>query len=155
MLHFSISASVLRAPHAERYAEWTYMMNEIKAYLTSPAWWFSAVLVAILINLISAYAKRLLDSIGSKMSSRIRQKFEAKRKRDEDIIETLRNSPQEQILMGQSAIQLRLRGITYYLFLIIIFVALIVFHSLFLNLVLGPISIVGAFLWGRRDVVEK
>jgi lauroyl/myristoyl acyltransferase len=133
-------------------------MDEIKTYLSSPSWWFTAVLVAIFVNLISSYLKPWLDSIGSKMSSRIRERSERKRKNIQKIINDLSQNPQDQLLMSQSAIQMRLKGIGFFIYLLLyfIFIETTGIRSLFVNTLFGIItvfsSVIGMrYIWRSYD----
>ncbi|MBI3174938.1 MAG: hypothetical protein HYZ25_14530 [Chloroflexi bacterium] len=60
-------------------------MIEILGNLNSPAWWFTAVVVAIIINLASSYLKEPLDNSLSKVSSWWRFRSEKQKAKDESI----------------------------------------------------------------------
>lgn len=54
-------------------------MDEFAQNLTSPAWWVGVVVVGILINLVSAYAKPVLDRITSNFGERWKKRSTARR----------------------------------------------------------------------------
>ena len=61
-------------------------MDEFATNLSSPAWWVGVVVVGILINLVSAYAKPILDRITSNFGEKWkRQSSERRRAYEEEI----------------------------------------------------------------------
>lgn len=56
-------------------------MNEVWNSFFSPAWWVSVVIVGLLINLLSAYLKPPIDSLGSRLSSSWKARSERSRLR--------------------------------------------------------------------------
>jgi hypothetical protein len=91
-------------------------MQEILVNLGSPAWWFSAIVVAFLINLGSAYAKPSVDKYGSKLSSAWRNRSEESRRQFECRVQALIESPQVLAWAFESEIRYRLNSIILFLF---------------------------------------
>ena len=85
-------------------------MNEIFETLTTPQWWISVVIVGIAINIFSAYLKPLLDNRFSTMFSWWKVRTEKQRKERSELINKVRNSQQEQILISIDDIRNRSRA---------------------------------------------
>lgn len=94
-------------------------MQEIFASLASPAWWFSATLVALVINLISAYAKPATDRLLSKFSTAWRNRSDESRRKFEQRVEILLNSPQALSQASEAEVRARLRSIQFFTFVIV------------------------------------
>ena len=90
-------------------------MSDIQSNLNSPAWWFSAVIVALLINMASSYAKPWTDTIFLRLGHRWRTRTEAKRLQFEEQVK--RNVENPDILMdsAQRETRSRLRAISLFL----------------------------------------
>ena len=68
-------------------------MNEILNSFSSPAWWFSAVVVALIINILSAYLKLPMDKILLSVSATWRSRNAiAKARHQEQVVEVSRSS---------------------------------------------------------------
>lgn len=90
-------------------------MNEFLNNLSSAYWWLSVVAVGIVINLVSHFLQKKLDSQLSKASTWWqRMSDKQKRKRLEEI-ERLRNA-QEQLLASFSELRYRIRATMYTVF---------------------------------------
>ena len=70
-------------------------MEEIKGYLASPGWWFTAIAMGLLVNLASAYLKRPLDAWLSGVSTRWRARSEAGRARFDRRVALFRSGDAE------------------------------------------------------------
>jgi len=99
-------------------------MNELIQTLSSPVWWFSVVIVGILINLVSAYLKSPIDSRLSKISTWWRQRTEQQKAEQEALMNRLANSEHEQVMASFADLRDRLRS-QYYL-LMGVFIILII-----------------------------
>ena len=71
-------------------------MDELLKTLASPAWWVTAVVFGLVINLVSAYIKPPIDGLLSRISERWRQRTEEARSKDKREIEALAINPQAQ-----------------------------------------------------------
>lgn len=85
-------------------------MKEILQSLTSPTWWFSVVLVGVIINMVSAYLKPTTDAIWARYSSIRRSKQEEGQKKRKEYIEYLRSNPQEQLFCAFREMRHRYRA---------------------------------------------
>ena len=94
-------------------------MQEIFANLASPAWWFSAIVVALVINLVSAYAKPSTDRLLSKYSAAWRNRSDESRRKFEQRVEILLNSPQALAQASEAEVRSRLRSIHCFAFVIV------------------------------------
>lgn len=99
-------------------------MNEIADNLSSPAWWVSAVFAGVAASLLAAYAKPLIDKVGSKLSIYLRNRNQAKKNVFDEHVLSLRAHPERQILEAIEVNYLRLRGIYYFLMGIVCMIAL-------------------------------
>ena len=68
--------------------------------LTSMSWWLSVALVAVALNVLSAYLVRRLDSRLSRTSTWWRKRSERRRARDEALVAKLKSDPHKQIMTG-------------------------------------------------------
>lgn len=64
-------------------------MEDIFKNLSEPSWWISVVIVGLLVNLLGAYGKPLIDKSLARYSSSRRQKQEAKRAGREKLVNEL------------------------------------------------------------------
>lgn len=92
-------------------------MQEISAHLSSSAWWFSAVVVALLINMVSSYMKPWTDAKFSAISSRWRQRSARRQEQFEKEVEAslksphvLRNNVERESRQRQQAVYMVLLG---------------------------------------------
>ena len=90
-------------------------MPTFKDMLASGAWWFSAVGLALAMNLLSAYLKPRTDSLFGKVSNQWRATAETRRQQWTAIASALANSPQKQLLASGFATRCRVRSIGYFL----------------------------------------
>jgi hypothetical protein len=86
-------------------------MNDLIEILSSPIWWFSVVVVGILINLISAYLKSPIDKNLSKVSTWWRQRTEQQKVREQEFINRLINDQHEQVMASNRVLDLHLDSI--------------------------------------------
>ncbi len=94
-------------------------MQEIINNIASPAWWFSAILIAILVNLVSAYAKPWTDKVLSHISTAWRNRTERDRQKFNAAVAILVQSPQSLAFAFEEEVRSRLRAIIFYLFVVI------------------------------------
>lgn len=91
-------------------------MQEIITNLGSPAWWFSAILIALFINLVSAYAKPTTDKILSKASSTWRNHSAEARRKFEQEVDRLMKSPQALAQASEAEVRGRLQSMLFFFF---------------------------------------
>jgi len=99
-------------------------MEELTQMLISPAWWFSVVVVGIIINLFSAYAKPSIDERLSKISTWWRNQTEQQKAERNAFIAMLSKSEHEQIMASSEDLRHRLRSLHF--LLLGIFILLVV-----------------------------
>ena len=80
-------------------------MKELISNVSSIYWWISVVIVGILINIISYYLTRKLDTRLSNVSSWWRKKSEIRKSQRLKKLDKLRNDPHEQLLLAFETIQ--------------------------------------------------
>lgn len=78
--------------------------------LFSPVWWVSVVITTILLNLVSAYLKPLIDRIGCTFSSSWASRTEKLRRARALRIEVLKGNATEQIHAKLDAVYHGIRG---------------------------------------------
>ena len=105
-------------------------MTEIASNLLSPAWWFSAVVIALLINLISAYVKPPLDNILGRFSERRRMKNDAVNRKFIGAAEQLAASAEQLAFALEQELRARLQSILLLLFSIVFLVQAIILQSM-------------------------
>jgi hypothetical protein len=76
------------------------MMKEIVGALSSPFWWFTVVVVGIVINLSASYLKLPLDSLLGKMSSWWLSKSEQRKIKYNERVSKLKNSEIERFKLA-------------------------------------------------------
>ena len=81
--------------------------------ITSAYWWIAVVIVGILINLASAYLKPWLESAGSSLSRRYRNRVESRRRAHEAYVSLLRSDNHLQVLGGFNEMRCRLRSVIF------------------------------------------
>lgn len=79
--------------------------------LTSWWWWVSAVLLSIVLNVLSSYAKNPIDHVIERFSARIRERSEQQRRDREKAIALLSERPDLLILAVEQEMRRRLRAI--------------------------------------------
>lgn len=82
-------------------------MDEIRNSFSSPAWWFSAVFLAIVVNVLSAYLKSPIDKLLSKISTTWRNRNEAARAQYLQKVNEVQNDHELQTAMLLEALSLR------------------------------------------------
>lgn len=82
-------------------------MEEIRSSFSSPAWWFSAVFLAILVNVLSAYLKSPIDKLLSKISATWRNRNEAARAKYLEKLNQVAASSELQMIHLMEALSLR------------------------------------------------
>ncbi len=91
-------------------------MDEINKILSSPVWWFSAIFVSILINLVSHYLAKGIDGLLSKLSSqwamRSKQRFSSWNAR----VQVLKGNRNEQLIVASEESRHRLTAIYFLVF---------------------------------------
>lgn len=73
-------------------------MNEITKIVTSPAWWVTAVLASLVINLFSSYLTKRIDGIVGRFSERRREANNAANTRRRALVAQLRNDRDTRVL---------------------------------------------------------
>lgn len=74
-------------------------MDQIKNYISDPAWWFSTVLVAIIASVIAGFIKDRISLLFSHVSARFRLWSQKRTKQQEELIAVLSDNP-NYLLMG-------------------------------------------------------
>jgi hypothetical protein len=98
-------------------------MNEIVESVISPVWWFSTIIIAVLVNIFSAYAKPVVDNVFSKTSTAWRNRTEKQAKKFSEDVTKLANSPLALEEASEKEVRARLEEISFTLgeiFLIIV-----------------------------------
>lgn len=93
-------------------------MNSIDKLISdtsSAYWWFSVVIVGVLINVASAYLKPYLDVWYGKVSTKRRFKNEQAKAEFEEHAQALANNPLMIIVTGQDELRYRMYGVLFYL----------------------------------------
>lgn len=98
-------------------------MNELIQMLKSPTWWFSVVVVGIIINLVSAYVKSPIDENLSKISTWWRKRTDKQKKELNAVIENLSKNEHEQVMTAVDDLRERIRSIHLLIFGIFIMLA--------------------------------
>ena len=81
--------------------------------LKSPAWWFSVVVVGIVLSWVAAYVKEWTDRLGGTVSRRWGERTAAKAASRKALIKQLRANPHEQVMMGIEALGDMIHGAFY------------------------------------------
>ena len=124
-------------------------MEKILDDISQPSWWVSVLIVGFVVNLLSAYAKPLIDKILSKYFSRYRQRVkERERSRNLILEEAVSNDVAYIDIRIDSIIYLALCLSTFFL---VIWLAEAVVNSIVIMIDTGRISsiiyVIGAVLW--------
>ena len=104
-------------------------MAEIQSNLQSVSWWFSAIIVALVINIISGYAKTFTDRLFSRLSTKWIQRSEKARKAYQLDLKLCISS--QTYLVQQQQTEQRLRSQAIYALLFGLLLTLL--PTLFLN----------------------
>lgn len=91
-------------------------MDEFTKSFSSINWWLGVVLVGILLNVLSAYLKPVIDALFSNASSWWRNRSEKARSARAFLVAELRNDKHKQILMLADENRKRLRSIAILIF---------------------------------------
>lgn len=94
-------------------------MQEISLALTSPLFWFSSLLVALLVNLLSAYAKPCLDRGFSLVSTSWRNRTKANAEKFRAALEYLLQNEDKLHRLYQQEARLRSQAILFLLMAVI------------------------------------
>ena len=81
------------------------MASEIWQLVKSPAWWFTAVIAGVVVNLLAAYVKPLTDRAWASWSAHYRSRLGAAVRRCEAIVNELRSSEHSQLLLVMQEIR--------------------------------------------------
>lgn len=106
-------------------------MEEFMNNLSSPSWWAGVVIIGILLNVLSGYLKDGLDKGSSRVSRWWANRSEKSRKERNELLNSLRNDKQEQILLASREIILRLQSIAFLVVGVLFFFAQGSFLSFF------------------------
>lgn len=88
-------------------------MANLLRFLLSLEWWLSVVVIGLVINILSAYAKHFLDGRLQRLSSFRRDLARAREQRREKQIERLRASQHTQMLVSVREVRARIRALGY------------------------------------------
>jgi hypothetical protein len=94
-------------------------MQEIFTNITAPAWWFSTVIAALAINLISSYGKNWIDRTLSKVSRKWVQRTVNSRQEFQRETERLVMSPHSLRQASENEVRYRLQAILVLLIAVI------------------------------------
>jgi hypothetical protein len=86
-------------------------MQTLSQNLISIEWWLGVVIVGILLNILSAYLKPLIDRAFAKVSSSWDVRTKRKLQERVTLVQHLRNNPQEQLHLVAEEMRCRLRAI--------------------------------------------
>jgi len=86
-------------------------MQELVGSLQSPAWWLSVVLAGIVVNLLAAYLKPLLDDWGARRSAARRARRDAQQAEREALLARLASDTHEQTVLLFRELRARLRAV--------------------------------------------
>jgi hypothetical protein len=89
-------------------------MPELSDYLHSPAWWITAVVLAVLLNIISTFTMRGIDRWGGQISTRWSTRTAAKRRRSAQLIAAVRADANRLIWIGFQAQSAKTTGLVYH-----------------------------------------
>jgi hypothetical protein len=90
------------------------MMPELSDYLHSPAWWLTAVILALLLNIVAAFAVRVIERWGGQISSRWSTRTAAKALRRAQLISAVRADANRLIWIGFQAQSAKTTGLLYH-----------------------------------------
>jgi hypothetical protein len=116
--------------------------------LVSLEWWLGVVLVGLVLNIVSAYLKPIVDRALSKISRSWRDRSVAQRGKRAKVIAQLRANPHLQLLMLSAELRHRFRGVVYLLLAAIFFLGYTAIGTADLVLALG--GILRANAWHRH-----
>jgi hypothetical protein len=128
-------------------------------YLHSPAWWLAAVVVAVLLNIVGAFAVRGIDRWGGQISSRWSTRTATKTRRSAQLIAAVRGDVGRLIWVGfqaqsQKTSGLLLYGWAMFLFLLVLLPGLDEVTGVFL-LLMGLLAVMlGTFFVSRAADLE-
>lgn len=83
------------------------------ALLTDSFWWISVVIVGLAINLVSSYAKPLIDAGFGAASKKWKSSNDAKKAKEQEIIQQLAKSEYERSRLVQSASYALIRALSF------------------------------------------
>jgi hypothetical protein len=87
-------------------------MQEILVNLGSSAWWFSTIVIALAVNIVSSYMKAPLDKGMSKVSLAWRDRSMRSRKEFSDAVTKLAGSPEHLAIEVENEFRFRIQSIT-------------------------------------------
>lgn len=96
-------------------------MEEFINSLSSPSWWMGVVIVGVIINVASAYLKKPIDLLLSKVSSSWRARQTAAVEKRNALVESLRNDSNLLLLYSMSENRYRIRSVGFLLLAFAIF----------------------------------
>ena len=111
-------------------------METIISELSKPIWWVTVVIAGILINLISAYSKPVIDKLFSAISSNIRKRNQEIEKEKLRYIERLTND--QFFFIREQFSELRLRIQSIYALVVSVFIVAVLnlfFISKIINII--------------------
>jgi len=82
-------------------------MPALSEYLHSPAWWITAVVFALLLNVVGTYAVRAIDRWGGQIITQWSARTAARRWRTAQLIAGVRAHPNRLIWVGFQALSLK------------------------------------------------
>jgi hypothetical protein len=91
-------------------------MPVLSDYLHSPAWWITAVVFAVLLNIISTFTMRGIDRWGGQISTRWSTRTAAKRRRSAQLIAAVRADEGRLIWIGFQAQSAKTTSLLFFAF---------------------------------------
>ena len=88
-------------------------MPALSDYTHSPAWWVTAVILAVLLNIAGSYAVRLIDRCGGQIITQWSTRTAAKRQRKAQMIAAVRADVGRLIWVGFQAQSLRISSLFF------------------------------------------
>jgi hypothetical protein len=134
-------------------------MPLLSDYLHSPAWWLTAVVLAILLNIVGAFAVRGIDRWGGQISTRWSTRTAAKERRRAQLIAAVRGDAGRLIWVGFQALSLKttgllIFGLVTFLFLFLLLPGLDEVSRVFLLLIALLAVMLATFLVSRASDLE-
>ena len=99
-------------------------MEDIMKSILQPSWWVSVIIASFLVNLLSAYAKPVIDNLMARYSSKRRQEKALKDKERENLISEITMDRSRIIELKIDSLDMKLLGLEFLLMLIAISVVL-------------------------------
>src|SRR2546426_4398595 len=69
------------------------MLHKVSTILQDPAWWFTTVLVGIIVGVIAAFGKDILRDAIALLSSRVRARRDERRRNEDRVARAIASDP--------------------------------------------------------------